>query len=145
MGLILLIFFCTSISMASRHKNTKVILDLLTEFDILLMVKKAIRGEICHAIYRYVKVNNKHMKNCDKNKESSYFKYWNENNLYGWVVSQKLTLGGVKWIEETSQFNENLIKSCNEYSDIGYFLEVDIQYTEELHKVHNGCPFCLKK
>ena len=23
-------------------------------------------------------------------KESSYLKYWNVNNLYGWVISQKL-------------------------------------------------------
>ena len=39
---------------------------------MLLMVKKGIRGRICHAIYRYVKANNKYMKNYEKNKESSY-------------------------------------------------------------------------
>ena len=36
------------------------------------------------------KVNNKHMKDYDKNKESSYLQYWDVNNLYGWVTSQKL-------------------------------------------------------
>ena len=29
---------------------------------MLLMVQKSIRGRICHAIYRYVKGNNKYMK-----------------------------------------------------------------------------------
>ena len=40
------------------------------------MVEKGIRGRIYHAIYRYVKVNNKYVKYYDKNKESSYLKYW---------------------------------------------------------------------
>ena len=43
------------------------ILDLLTDTDMLLMVKKGIREEICHAIYRYAKANNKYMKDYDKN------------------------------------------------------------------------------
>ena len=50
-------------------KKIKVKLDLLTDIDMLLMVGKGIRGGICHSIYRYAKVNNKHMKNYDKNKE----------------------------------------------------------------------------
>ena len=46
---------------------------------MLLMVKKGIRGGICHSIYRYAKVNNKHMKDYDK--ESSYLQYCDGNNL----------------------------------------------------------------
>ena len=33
------------------------------------MVKKGIRKEICHAIYRYAKANNIYMKDYDKNEE----------------------------------------------------------------------------
>ena len=47
------------------------------------MVEKGIRGEICHAIYRYAKENNKYMKNYDKDKEESFVQYLNDNNLYG--------------------------------------------------------------
>ena len=51
---------------------------------MMLMIKKVTRiSGISHAFYRYVKANNKGMKNYDENKESSYFKYWNVNNLYG--------------------------------------------------------------
>ena len=38
-------------------KKTKVNLDLLTHFNMLLMVKKSIRGRKCHSIYRYAKAN----------------------------------------------------------------------------------------
>ena len=54
------------------------------------MVEKGIRGEICHAICRYAEANNKYMKDYDKYKESSYLKFWDLNNLYGWAKLQKL-------------------------------------------------------
>ena len=47
-------------------KITEVELELLTNFDVLLMVEKGIRGGICHAIHRYAKANNKCMKNHDE-------------------------------------------------------------------------------
>ena len=40
------------------------------------MVEKDIRGGICHSICRYSKANIKYMKDYNKNKESSYLKYW---------------------------------------------------------------------
>ena len=43
-------------------KMTEVKSELLTDIDMLLMVEKGIRGEICHAIHQYAKANNKYMK-----------------------------------------------------------------------------------
>ena len=34
------------------------------------------------------------------------------------------------WVKDTSQFNEDFIKSYNEESDKGYFLKVGIQYLQ---------------
>ena len=104
---------------------------------MLLMVEKGIRGGICHSIYRYGKANNKQMKDYDKNKELSYLQYWDRN---GWVMLQKLPVNNFDWIKDTSQFNEDFIKNYNKESDEGYFLEVDIQYPEKLHELHD-LPF----
>ena len=92
-------------------------------------------------IHRYAKANNKYVKDYDKNKESSYLKYWDVNNLYGWAMSQKLLVNKFQWIEDTFQLNEDFIKDYNEESDEGYFLEVDLQYPEKLHELHNDLPF----
>ena len=98
---------------------------------MLLMVEKGIRGEICHEIHQYAKANNKYIKYYNKNKDTSYPKYWDLNNLYGQALSQKLPLNNFEWMEDISQFNKVFIKSYNEESDAGYFLEVDVQYSEK--------------
>ena len=76
-----------------------------------------------------------------KIKKSSYFQYWDVNNLYGWAMSQKLPALNVEWIKGTSKFNENVVKIYNAESRGNYFLEVDAQCPEELHELHNDFPF----
>ena len=44
-------------------KKTETELELITNFTILLMVEQGIKGETCHAIHRYAKLNNKYMNN----------------------------------------------------------------------------------
>ena len=43
---------------------------------MLLVVEKGIRGGLCHSVNRYTKANEKYIKDYDRNKESSYLKYW---------------------------------------------------------------------
>ena len=81
-------------------KKTGVELELLTDYDMILMIEKGIRGGICQSTYRYAKANNKYMKNYNKNIESSYIEYLDANNLYGWAMSQKLPVNDFKWIKK---------------------------------------------
>ena len=108
---------------------------------MLLMAEKRIRGGICHAIHQYAKANNIYTDHYDKSKESSYLKYWDVNNLYGWAMSQKLPVNKLEWKKDTSQFNEDFIKKYNEESDEGYCLKVDVQYPDKLLELYNDLPF----
>ena len=81
-------------------KKAGVELELLTDYDMLLMIEKSIRGGICQSTYRYAKANNKYMKNYMKRIESSFITYLDANNVYGWAMSQKLPINGFKWIKK---------------------------------------------
>ena len=92
-------------------KKTKAKLESLTDIDMLLKVEKWIRGGICLSINRYAKPISKYMKRYDGNKESSYLKYWDVNNLYCWEILQNLPLKGFKGVKDLSEFEEGFIKS----------------------------------
>ena len=112
-------------------KQTEVELDLLTDIDMLLMVEKGIRGGICNTIHQYAKANNKYTKDYDKNKQLSYLNYVNNdvNTLYRWAMSQKLPTFNFEQVEDTSQFNEDFIKTMMKKvkKDIFFKLMFNIQ------------------
>ena len=121
-------------------KKTNIELQLLTDYDMLLMVEEGIRGGICHSIHRYAKANNKYMKNYNNNEESSYIQYLDANNLYGWAMSKKFPVNGFKWIDN-NEIIEDFIKNYNENNDKGYIFEVDVKYPKRLHELHSDLPF----
>ena len=68
-------------------KKTGIKLDLVTDNDMLLMIKEEIKGGMCQAVYRYAKANKKYMKNYDKKFKSSCLEHLDANNLYGWAIT----------------------------------------------------------
>ena len=56
-------------------------------------------------------------------------------------MSQKLPVNGFEWIKLLSKFDERFIKSYDENSDKGYFLEVDVEYLKNLFSLHRDLPF----
>ena len=126
--------------MASFFKKTNIELELLTDYDMLLMVEEGIRGGICHSINRYAKANNKYMKNYNNNEESLYIQYLDANNLYGWQCFKKLPVNGFKWADN-DKVNEEFIKNYNENDKEGYIFELDVKYPKNLHELHSDLPF----
>ena len=106
------------------------------------MIEKGIRGGMYQSTHRYVKANNKCMKNYDEKIESSYLAYLDANNLYGWAMSQKLSANSFIWYHDyLSDFSEEFIKNYDENSDEGYFLEVDMASPKKLWVSHKKLPF----
>ena len=60
-------------------------------------------------------------------------------------MSQKLSVSNFAWIKDTSHFNEDFIKNSNAERDEGYFIEVDVQYLESSHELHNDLPILSEK
>ena len=86
-------------------KKTNIILGLLSDYDMILMIKKEIRGGISMISNRYGTSNNKYMDSFDPSKESTYIQYLDANNLYGWAMSKPLPTHGFEWMSESELEN----------------------------------------
>ena len=118
-------------------KITKVILELISDYDMLLMIKKGIRGGISMISNRYGVANNKYMGDSyDPSKESTYILYLGANNLYGWAMSKPLPTHGFEWMSESELEN---------WESIPCILEVDLDYPESLHDEHNDYPLASER
>ena len=127
-------------------KMTDIDLELLNDPDMLLMFEKGIRGGISMISNRYGEANNKYMGNSfNKNKLIKYLMYLDANNLYGCAMSMKLPTHGFKWLtsgEMEKLFNNQVIQIWEKTPCI---LEVDLEYPENLHDLHNDYPFCPER
>jgi hypothetical protein len=111
-------------------------LELLTNYDVILMIENSIRGGITQCSNRHAKANNKYMKDqYDKNKESVFIEYLDANNLYGWAMSKYLPYGNFKWSKTDID-----VLNVPDDSPKGYILEVDLLYPKELHDYHSDLP-----
>ena len=125
-------------------KITDIDLELLSETNMLLMFEKGIRGGISIISNRYGKANNKYMrKGFNKNKASKYLMYLDENNLYGCGMSMKLPTHGFKWL--TCGEMEKIYENRHNLNKIPCILEVDLEYPNNLHDLHNDYPLCPEK
>ena len=137
-------FTSPGLSWDAMLKMTDIKLELITDIDMFQFIEKGMRGGISYIANRYGKANNKYMKDYDKNKPSKYIMYLDANNLYGWAMSQYLPTGGFRWLKQNKIDDLDLFK-YNEESKKGLILEVDLEYPEKLHDLHNDYPLGPEK
>lgn len=128
-------------------KLTKCEIGLPTDIDQIQLIQSGIRGGISFINTRYKSVKNKtHHVNEKGGSEERQFTddnsaiyYIDANNLYGQSQMGKLPYSHFKWIPKYHLDTFNVSKIDLD-SDIGYILEVDLEYPSELHFLHNDYP-----
>ena len=134
-------FTSPGLSWDAMLKMTKITLDLISDVDMYQFVEKGMRGGVSYIANRYGKANNKYMKDFDETAPEKHIMYLDANNLYGWAMSQYLPTGGFKWLNEEFL----LLDDYTDDSDKGLILEVDLEYPDELHDLHNDYPLAPEK
>ena len=107
-------------------------------------IEKGMHGGVSYIANRHGKANNKYMERYNENQPSKYIMYLDANNLYGWAMSQHLPTGGFKWLTNEEISNIDLGKYY-ENSKEGLILEVDLEYPNDLHEIHNDYPVSPEK
>ena len=110
-------------------KYTNIRLQTLQDKDMILLLENGIRGGVSGVMGdRYVK--------SDENKNIIYF---DATNLYGFSMSQALPYDNIKFETENVCLEE--ILNTPDDSDIGYFLEVDLEYPHNIRQKTENFPF----
>ena len=125
-------------------KMTGIELELISDIDMHLFIGKGMRGCISYIAKRYSKANNKYMQSYDANKPSKFITYLDANNLCGRAMSQYLAYSGFNRLNRGKVYNFNA-NSIGGNSPTGYILEVDLEYPDELHELHNDHPLAPEK
>ena len=131
-------FSVPGLSWDAMLKITGIKLEKISDIDQYLFIEKGTRGGISYIAKRYGKANNKYMCDYDSNKQS----YLDRNNLYGWTMSEYLPYGELEWLKNVDELD---VMSINEKSDVGYILEVDLKYPNELHELRNDYPLAPER
>ena len=137
-------FTSPGLSWDAMLKMTNIKLELMNDIDMFQFIEKGMRGGTSYIANRFGEANNKYMKTYNKNSPSKYIMYLDANNLYGWAMSQYLPTGNFKWLSQKRIRKTNLGK-YTENSDKGLILEVDLEYPQELHNLHNDFPLGPEK
>ena len=137
-------FTSPGLSWDAMLKMTNIKLELMTDIDMYQFIEKGMRGGVSNIANRYGNANNKYMKEYDENALSNYIMYLDANNLYGWTTSQYLPTGNFKWMsdKEIKQIDLGKYKADGKK---GLILEVDLEYPQELHDLHNDYPLAPEK
>ena len=116
---------------------SKIELDLLSDPNMYLMMEKGIRGGICVVTKRYSKANNPYMgKNYNQEKEKKCLLYLDANGLYCEAMTKPLPVRGFEWMND---------EELEDWESHPCILEVDLEYPEELHDLHNEYPLAPEK
>ena len=118
-------------------KIARVKLAKISDIDKYLFIEKGFREGISYIDKRYAKASNKYMNDYDPKKPSTFISYLEMNNLYGWAMSEYLPYEEFKWLKNADKFD---VISINEESPIGYFLEVNLEYSDKVHELHIDYP-----
>ena len=104
---------------------------------MLLMIESCIREEIETISHRHAKANNEYMgTEFDAVKESKFISYLDANNLCGWAMSKQLSTSGFEWMTDDE---------LDDWKHLRCILEVDLEYPEDLHNLHNDYPLAPER
>lgn len=146
------------LSWDSCLKLTGITLELLVDYEMLLLIERGIRGGISQCVKRFGEAKNKYITDedltvasCSNSTQhtecdSNYLLYCDVNNLYGVALSGSIPYNGFEWLtNDECKVLQTKILETKSTDAIGYILEVDLLYPSSLHDSHSDLPFCPEK
>ncbi|XP_063245133.1 uncharacterized protein LOC134546321 isoform X1 [Bacillus rossius redtenbacheri] len=116
--------YCPGFAFDAMVRTTGVQLELLTDYDMYMIVEAGIRGGVAQSIKPHCVANNAYIPETHvASKPSTFLEYIDGNNLYGWAMSLPLPIRHFQWTDTSID-----VMSIPENSPTGYIIECDVEY-----------------
>ncbi|XP_071579131.1 uncharacterized protein [Temnothorax nylanderi] len=119
-------------------RYTGVRFELLTDIDMAMFVKRGIRGGLSQCSLRYARAKNRHVPTYDSSSHYVSHVLRREQSVrlgYGRIAAVR----DFQWLDDPENFDVTTVPTD---SEVGYILEVDLEYPPELHDAHADLPLC---
>lgn len=136
-------FTTAGLSWDAMLKMSNITLDLFTDFDMVSMIRKGIRGGVSQINIKEIIANNSELRSFNCNEPELYCEYYDANNLYGEAMSKSLPYSDFSFVQDIELENVYRI-AINSPPDsaTGYILEIDVDRVDDaLHDLHKDLPF----
>ena len=117
-------------------KKTGVEVELLTDPEMIRMVKENIRGGLSYVNQRHFDVEEESA----RRGEPVSICYVDAVNLYGYAMSRPLPIRNFRWLSLEEMQDFDALRDVSDESDTGYIVECTLDYPEEFHADHNSFP-----
>ena len=131
------------LSWEAALKQTKIRLELITDIDMYMFIDQGMMGGVSMIGKQYSRANHPKLnEQWDPKKKQKYIFMVDCTNQYGWSMMQYLPVDGFKWVDHQLSTQEwvEFINNQNDEQEKGYFFEVDLNYPEQLHILHDQYP-----
>ena len=124
-----------SLPMISKDIMLKVTgakMELISDQEMAFLIKDNLRGGVSFINTRLLRR--------EEGEKSLSMTYVDQNNLYGFAMSHPLPLRDFEWMTGQEVKDFDAARDVSDQDGIGYILEVDLDYPEELHLDHSSFP-----
>ena len=137
-------FTCSQLSYDALLKMTGTKLELLLDIDMYNFIESGIRSGYSGVVQRYAAANNKYMNSFDSETPSSFLLYIDQNALYSYVMQEcPLQTRDFKWLSR-DEIQALDLCGISKDANVGYILEVTLNYPDELHDIQAHKDFPLE-
>lgn len=126
-------------------KITDISIEKLTDIDQIYFIENGIRGGLSYVNTRYIESTTSSAETdiavaaAAAAQKQWHILYIDANNLYGSAQYYPMPVSNFTWCDQ-SEINEFNVMSIGNLSMTGYILEVDLEYPEHLHRLHDAYP-----
>jgi hypothetical protein len=115
-------------------KETGACIELMVDQEMVDLIRRNIRGGLSFV----------NLRRASRIPGDTVLMYFDANALYAHAMTHALPTGDYRWMTDEELAAFDALRDAREDGELGYILEVDLEYPPDLHLAHNSYPMAAE-